>query len=525
MSKEQDGAADHGASTGVYDELPVDRIDPSPLNRKYDGDDDQRVLSLAADIEREGLIHPINVRVMPDDKYEIICGEGRWRAFRRSGLTTIPCIVRDCDEITAQIMRLSENIQRSSLDPLDEGEGIAALLALHHNDVEEVAARVKWDAGWVRRRAKLTNLSPAWREEIAKPDTVYAHIRDKITHMELLAPLPQETQDALLAKGDLRYKQTARDLRAAIALMMRRLDAKPWPYEFDKKTYSGSSGKRCESCLKRSGRKDGGLFDDLVEASTEMAEGDKSDLCLDPVCWQEKTVRFVKAQIEDYPDARFLSSDTIFDPKVEQTYGGKILPKWAWDEWVDGKETGAGYTVEAKGVFVHGHRIGQVIDIMLRDDDQDQEEDATRTQRVNLMRRNAEETARREEAARAELEAAIPETLEDLNDLLHHDTDAGLAAVLMAWGLWFGLAPIRYDDEHRDTDFAAVQDWKVFGQIAWAQIRKDVVEMFADHPEAPPEDATDRGIYDHFAALFGIYPPFGETNDEGGDHADAPCSE
>ncbi len=281
----QSPPATAGAQSGKYRMLPVDAIDPSPLNRKY-ADDDQRVLSLAAELAEQGLLHPINVRIMPGGRYEIICGEGRWRAFRQNGRAEIPSMVHECDESAAQIMRLSENIHRSDLEPLEEGEGVAALLRLHKGDVKEVSSRVGWS------EAKLIDLSPLWREEIAKQDTRYPHIRDKVTHLEEIAALPPETQDALLAGGTLEFKHSEGELRRAIALWMRRLDSKPWTYEFDKKTYSGfanSSGQRCESCFRRTGRKDGGLFDELLEASSEMAKGDKSDLCLDPACWKEKT--------------------------------------------------------------------------------------------------------------------------------------------------------------------------------------------------------------------------------------------
>lgn len=449
-----------GAHSGEYRSISVDAIDPSPLNRKY-AEDDQRVLSLAAELAEQGLLHPINVRVMPGGRYEIICGEGRWRAFRQNGRADIPAMVHECDESAAQIMRLSENIHRSDLEPLEEGEGVAALLRLHNGDVKEVSGRVGWSEAWVRRRAKLVDLSPLWRDEIARPDTRYPHIRDKVTHLEEIAVLPPETQDALLSDGALEFKRSEGDLRRAIALWMRRLDSKPWTYEFDKKTYSGSSGRRCESCFRRTGRKDGGLFDELLEASSEMAKGDKSDLCLDPACWKEKTVRFILAQIDDNPGARLLADDTadIGRPKEEDLYGQEILPKWQYVECVENKATPQGFTIEARGVFVCGARVGKVIDIMLREDALDQADDAERARRAAVAKQEQAERWARRKAIEKAVDEALPQETPAL------DTHA-----LLSFGVWFGLDDHRYDDEH-----GAYADWDI-ESMAWKSIRRDLAE-------------------------------------------------
>lgn len=454
------------ARRGKYDDsIPVDAVDPSPLNRRYTDDGDRRVLALATEIAERGLLHPINVRAMPGGRYEIICGEGRWRAFRHAGRGTIPAMVHDCDEATAHIMRLSENLHRHDLDPLDEGEGVAALLKLHNGDVKEVNARVKWGESWVRRRAQLVNLSPAWREEIAKADTAYPHIRDKVTHLEEIAALPRETQDALLAAGALQYKHSAGELRRAIALWMRRLDSKPWSYEFDKKTYSGSSGRRCEACMKRTGRKDGELFDELLEASTEMAKGDKSDLCLDPACWAEKTVRFVLAQMDDNPGAYLLVDGHADGTKEEERYGQKILNNWQYVECDANKATPPGYGIEARGVFVCGNRIGKVVDILLREGAPDREEDAARAERSARARQEEERAVARRVAFRKAAVEAMPE-------------DAPGTQTLLILTLWFGMGCHHYDGRNPEG-------------LAWKCLRDDVADDIAEIAEAGSRNSED----------------------------------
>ena len=105
---------------------------------------------------------------------------------------------------------------------------MTALLALYGNDVSEVAARLVRSETWVRRRAKLTNLSPAWQEELAKPETKYEHVRDSIERLEDLAILPPDLQDGLLADNRLSWRRTAKEFRQTIANAMHRLDRRPW---------------------------------------------------------------------------------------------------------------------------------------------------------------------------------------------------------------------------------------------------------------------------------------------------------
>ena len=77
---------------------------------------------LAASIEKHGVMQPIVIRPIDDEKfpYEIIAGERRWRAAQLAGLTEIPAIVRDLTDQVAIALALIENIQRQDLNPIDQ---------------------------------------------------------------------------------------------------------------------------------------------------------------------------------------------------------------------------------------------------------------------------------------------------------------------------------------------------------------------------------------------------------------------
>ena len=100
---------------------PRTRMDPASLSE------------LADSIRAQGVIQPILVRRIVsadgDDRFEIIAGERRFRAAQQAGLRELPVLVRDVPDNAALAMALIENIQREDLNPLEEAQGLARLIA------------------------------------------------------------------------------------------------------------------------------------------------------------------------------------------------------------------------------------------------------------------------------------------------------------------------------------------------------------------------------------------------------------
>jgi ParB family transcriptional regulator, chromosome partitioning protein len=114
--------------------------------------DDAALQTLAESIKSQGIMQPILVRQIANDKFEIIAGERRWRASQLVGLDEVPVLVRDIEDESALAMALIENIQRENLNPLEEAQGIKRLIdefALTH---EKAAAAVG------RSRVAVSNL-------------------------------------------------------------------------------------------------------------------------------------------------------------------------------------------------------------------------------------------------------------------------------------------------------------------------------------------------------------------------------
>ena len=90
--------------------------------------DPTALAELAESIKAQGIMQPILVRPVADDRYEIIAGERRWRAAQLAGLNEVPVLVRKVTDEAALAMSLIENIQRENLNPLEQALGIQRLI-------------------------------------------------------------------------------------------------------------------------------------------------------------------------------------------------------------------------------------------------------------------------------------------------------------------------------------------------------------------------------------------------------------
>src|SRR4030095_10856981 len=99
-------------------EIDIDRIVPNTQQpRKHFNE--ESLNELADSIRAHGLIQPIIVQALPDNFYELIAGERRWRAAQRAGLLRLPAVVRESADSSLELA-LIENLQREDLNPIEE---------------------------------------------------------------------------------------------------------------------------------------------------------------------------------------------------------------------------------------------------------------------------------------------------------------------------------------------------------------------------------------------------------------------
>ncbi|MEN8821012.1 MAG: ParB/RepB/Spo0J family partition protein [Abyssibacter sp.] len=135
---------------GSLEDIPVEQIRPGRFQPRREFDP-EALEALAQSIRAQGVIQPIVVR-QADEGYELIAGERRWRAVQIVGLPTIPAVIRPLEDQAALAVALIENIQRESLNPIEEA------LALHRL-IEECGLTHQACAESVgRSRAAVSNL-------------------------------------------------------------------------------------------------------------------------------------------------------------------------------------------------------------------------------------------------------------------------------------------------------------------------------------------------------------------------------
>ncbi|MGK5036006.1 ParB/RepB/Spo0J family partition protein [Janthinobacterium sp. LB3P118] len=178
------GGGDDFASPDTHQpsNLPVSQMQAGkyqPRTRMDEG----ALNELAASIKAQGLMQPILVRPIGQDtlsgliKYEIIAGERRFRASQLAGLTEVPVLVRDVDDLAAAAMALIENIQREDLNPLEEAQGIHRLIADFNFTHEQAATALGRSRSAVSNLLRLMNLASPVQTMLMAGDIDMGHAR------------------------------------------------------------------------------------------------------------------------------------------------------------------------------------------------------------------------------------------------------------------------------------------------------------------------------------------------------------
>lgn len=166
--------------------LPLDIVQRGKYQPRRDMDP-VALEELARSIRAQGLMQPIVVRPIADNRYEIIAGERRWRASQQAGLERIPALVRNIPDEAAIAMALIENIQRENLSPIEEAMALQRLQQEFQLTQQQVADAVG------KSRVSVANLLRliALPEEIK---TMLAHGDLEMGHARALLGLPASKQ-------------------------------------------------------------------------------------------------------------------------------------------------------------------------------------------------------------------------------------------------------------------------------------------------------------------------------------------
>ena len=168
------GVPDDQHSAGSVD-LLIDEIAPNPLQpRKHF--DDQKFKELERSIRDHGVLQPIIVQ-MGTKGYELVVGERRWRASKKSGLKKIPAIIREVNETESLEIALIENLHRQDLNPIEEADGYNRLAVNFGLTQENIAKRMGKSRESVANIMRLLKLPHRVKEDMVFGRLTMGHAR------------------------------------------------------------------------------------------------------------------------------------------------------------------------------------------------------------------------------------------------------------------------------------------------------------------------------------------------------------
>ena len=163
-----------GSST--INEVPISQIEANP-NQPRREFDQVALEELANSIKQLGLVQPITLRQIDDNKYQIVAGERRWRASQLAGLTAIPAYIRTIKDENVMELALVENIQREDLNAIEIALVYEHLQEKSGMTQEKVAERVGKSRAAVTNYLRLLKLPAQVQMALQKKDIDMGHAR------------------------------------------------------------------------------------------------------------------------------------------------------------------------------------------------------------------------------------------------------------------------------------------------------------------------------------------------------------
>lgn len=170
------GTSPDGGPAGMLRQLKLSQLQPGryqPRTRM----DDASLQELARSIESQGVMQPILVRAVAQDRFEIIAGERRARAAKIAGLDEVPVLIRQVPDEAAAAMSLIENIQREDLNPLEEAQGLKRLTTEFGLTHEQAAQAVGRSRSAASNLLRLLNLAEPVQHLLLSGELEMGHAR------------------------------------------------------------------------------------------------------------------------------------------------------------------------------------------------------------------------------------------------------------------------------------------------------------------------------------------------------------
>jgi len=156
--------------------------------------DENALKELALSIQEHGIIQPLVLRKLTNNKFEIIAGERRYKASQIAGLNKVPAIIADLDDNKSAEVALVENLQRRNLSAIEEAKSYKKLLDRGYLTQDQLAKRLGISQSSVANKIRLLNLGEEAQEALMNEKISERHARS------LLQISNEQEQNNLLNK-------------------------------------------------------------------------------------------------------------------------------------------------------------------------------------------------------------------------------------------------------------------------------------------------------------------------------------
>lgn len=148
--------------------IEIRMIYPSKFPVRYaDNGNTTAIADLKESIKQHGLLHPILVRPL-EHGFEIVAGHRRFAACRSLHRRFIPCYICEFEDREAFEIQLSENLQRKTMDPLEEAEAYKRYVdEFGWGGVTELSKRIGKSEEYVSHRMQLLKLPDSTKTHVA----------------------------------------------------------------------------------------------------------------------------------------------------------------------------------------------------------------------------------------------------------------------------------------------------------------------------------------------------------------------
>jgi ParB family transcriptional regulator, chromosome partitioning protein len=182
---------------GALKSIPIAQIGRNPFQPRREFNVEE-LGELEESLKASGLLQPVTVRRRQGkDGFELIAGERRLRAATKLGWKEIPAIIKEIDDRTVLTLALVENLQRTDLNPIEEGEGYYRLSHEFGLTQQQIAETVGKDRTTIANMLRLLQLPDAVRKLLQNGDLTMGHAKVLLglEDPELISTLAREIVD------------------------------------------------------------------------------------------------------------------------------------------------------------------------------------------------------------------------------------------------------------------------------------------------------------------------------------------